>query len=1162
MNKTALRNFATKARIELLERVELQALKIGISKDGIDQASIESSDAIILNGKPLEETERKQRDKLIHRIEEIGYDRVMEETAYTWFNRFVALRFMEVNNYLPTRVRVLSSDSPDSTEPDMMREALELNLDIDKQYIYDLKMANKQDELFKYLIQLHCNDLNKYMPFMFETLEDYMMILFPEGLLGTDSFVKEMTDLEVISEEDWGKVEIIGWLYQYYIAEENRRVIQAKKQYKVEELPVATQLFTPEWIVKYMVQNSLGRYWIESNPNQANLSDNWEYYLKNREENYEEKIKEYMIDGLNIEKITCFDPAMGSGHILVYMFDVLYEIYSENGYREREIPRLILEKNLYGLDIDRRAYQLASFSVVMKALQYNRRFLRSIERDGLRLNLAVIEETNEATQDGIAFLAGEEAGTNFDKMNAFIKEFEDGKSIGSLLKITTFDEEFIKERLQAIEKQADDLFILQLKERTVPLLKNLLKQSQIMTRKHDIFVTNPPYAGNRYIPANVKKYLNKNYNDVKSDLFSAFIEYSFSATKENGQIGFMTPYVWMFISSYEKLRDKIINDRTISNLVQLEYSGFDGATVPICTFTLRNYPSNIAGEYIRLEEFRGAVNQPIKTREAVENPDVTYRYTFEQEQFGKIPGSPIAYWTNNNHYRTYENAYLLKEISEVRKGLTTGNTDKFIKYWYEVDIKNTSIIYNDIKKPKWYPCHKGGDYRKWYGNFEKIINWQNDGYEIKNYKDDRGKLRSRPQNLDFMFRKGIVFSKITSAGSSCRLMTGNEMFDDAVQGIFINDKYVNTEYLLALLNSPIIGGYLKILNPTLNKQINDLERIPVLIPSNYNEIIEKLEPLMKLYKTDWGSFETSWDFENHPLLVHKADTLEVSFNQWSNFAEDQFNQLKTNEEKLNEIFIEIYDLEDELTPDVEEKDVTVRKADLERDVKSFISYAVGCSFGRYSLDEEGLIYAGGDFDASRYNTFPADDDNIIPVLDAAYFEDDIVNRFIQFVQVTYGEATLDENLQFVAEAIGKRASETAREAIRRYFMNNFYKDHTQTYKKHPIYWLFSSGKEKAFNCLIYMHRYDKTTLSRIRTDYLHDVQTRYETRRLDLIALIDAGDAIAKDKRELKDIEKKIEELKQYDEKLHHMADMQIEIDLDDGVKENYKKFDGLLAKI
>ena len=1153
MNKTALKNFAIAARNELIERVELQALKIGISKDKVEEADVESSDAFVIQGKTLSDLERRQRNQLINQIEDKGYDQVIEEVAYTWFNRFVALRFMEVNDYLPTRVRVLSSESGTSSEPEMMKEALTLDLDIDKEKVYNLKMNNETDELFKYLIQLHCNDLNKYMPFMFETLEDYKMILFPEGLLGTESFVIEMIDTEKIPEEDWQQVEIIGWLYQYYITEENERVIQAKKQYQPEELPAATQLFTPDWIVKYMVQNALGRYWVESHPEQNDLIESWEFYLQNRQEDYSEKIKKHTNEDLNIEEITCFDPAMGSGHILVYMFDVLYEIYEKNGYMTREIPRLIIENNLYGLDIDERAYQLASFSVVMKALQYNKRFLRSIEQERLKINLAVIEETNDITEEELIFLAGEEEGKNYDKMQDFLTQFKDAKSIGSLIKLTTFDKDFLDERELIFNQETNDIFELEMKNDLFNLYSSLSKQAEIMNMRHDVFVTNPPYAGNRYIPNVVKDYLKDNYPDVNSDFFSSFIEYSFSVTKENGQIGFMTPYVWMFISSYEKLRNKIINDRTISSLIQLEYSGFDGATVPICTFTLRNYTSNIEGEYIRLEEFKGAKVQSIKTLEAIENPNVYYRYTFNQDNFKKVPGNSIAYWVPMKLYEVFEKSKKFLEYIDVTGSQNiTANNKKYLRKVWEVSNHKIGC--------RWELYIKGGNYRKWYGNIEEVVDWSQKARDFYNQNKTSNLLSEK-----YWYKRGISYNGISSKGFSARFTKG-AIYDKKGPTFHIKENDFEL-YFLGMLNTKVVDFILDIYNPTISYQMRDINNIPVMLPKKnlMNNISLLSEENMKISKNDWDLFETSWNFRKHALLNYKSNIIESSFINWQNDAEKQFNQLKTNEEELNSMFIRIYNLTDELTPEVKDKDVTIRKANLERDIKSFISYAIGCALGRYSLDEEGLIYAGGEFDSSRYQTFPADDNNILPILPDSYFDDDIVSLFINFVNTTYGTETLEENLTFVAEAIGKRVNESSREAIRRYFLNNFYKDHVQTYKKHPIYWQFTSGKEKAFNCLIYMHRYDKTTLSRIRTDYLHDVQARYDTVKSDLQFVIDSeasASEIRDAKKELTSVDKKIAELKEFDEKLHHMADMQIEIDLDDGVKENYQKFKGLVTKI
>ncbi|MEK4533107.1 BREX-1 system adenine-specific DNA-methyltransferase PglX [Solibacillus sp. FSL K6-1554] len=1174
MNKSALKSFATEARSELHEKIQLQARKLGITPEANQQASLESSDAIFIDGNPLSDVERKQRNKLIARINEIGYEEVIKEAAYTWFNRFIALRYMEVNDYLPTKVRVLSSVNLDSTEPDMFKDALNFDLPIDKELVYNLKIENKTDELFEYLIKVHCNDLNRYMPFMFETIEGYMEILFPKGLLGTNTFLRAMTDVNVIPEEDWANVEIVGWLYQYYISEENERVIKAKKRYKVEEIPYATQLFTPEWIVRYMVQNALGRYWIESHPEHRDLIDNWEYYLENPnpEPDFDEKIAPYINKELNVEDIKCFDPSMGSGHILAYMFDVLYEIYSKCGYMEREIPRLIIEKNLYGLDIDNRAFQLASFTVVMKAQQFNKRFLRSIEREPLEMNLAAFQETKTVLEkdadEVIAFLAGEDKGESFNQMKSFIEQFKHAKAIGSLLKVEAYNLDFLQQRLIAIEQQSNDLFELEMKERTFTLFKGLVKQAFLMSIQYDVFVTNPPYVGNKYITNQVAEYLDNNYSDVKTDLFSAFISSSFERTKTNGQIGFMTPFVWMFIVSYEKLRNKIIADKTISSLIQLEYSGFDGATVPICTFTLRNYQSGLTGEYIRLSDFRGSENQSIMTLKAVKDSGLKYRYTVNQESFKKIAGTPIAYWIGNKITQLLQDSIIFGDIIEAKQGLKTADNDRFLRKWFECDFSNIGFNFSSREiaaksNYKWFPYNKGGSFRKWYGNHEYVVNWGNDGEEIRNFKDENGKLRSRPQNLNYYFRESVSWSDITSSTNAFRYYPRGFIYDATGHSAFPNSN-VNALQLLGILNNKFFQEIIKVLSPTMHFDIGYFNKLPFTLVkcSDFEKIVEEN---INISKADWDIDELSWGFSKHPMLKVPLLSLANAFEQWSQVAESKYQQLKANEEELNRIFIENYGLQDELTPDVDEKDVTVRKPDLERDIKSFISYAIGCSFGRYSLDEDGLIYAGGEFDASRYKSIKIEKDNILPILPGVYFEDDIVTKFVNFIRITFSEETLEENLDFIADAVGRKKTETAREVIRRYFLNDFYKDHIQTYKKRPIYWLFTSGKEKAFNCLIYMHRYDKTTLSRIRTDYVHEVQNRMDAERTVLLNVIN-GDSTVKEiaaaKRELKSLEKKIDELKKYDELLHHMADQQIEIDLDDGVKHNYELFKGLVAKI
>ncbi|WP_110928090.1 BREX-1 system adenine-specific DNA-methyltransferase PglX [Bacillus massiliglaciei] len=1181
MNKSTLKAFATNARKELLKKVEAKAMKIGITEDNIKKAEIESSDAIYIDGQQLSKEEKVQRDRLIGRINQIGFKRVMEEVAYTWFNRFTALRYMEVNEYLPTDVRVLSSTNPNSADPDMVNEALSLDLEIDKEYVYELKLNNKTEELFKYLIIKHCNDLNRYLPFMFETIDDYTEILFPEGLLVKDSFIREMTDCNVIPEDNWMKVEVIGWLYQYYIAEEKDRVFKEKKKYRPEEIPFATQLFTPDWIVRYMVQNSLGHYWIESHPEHSDLLNNWEFYLESSisETKFEEKLTPYINKELNVEDIKCFDPAMGSGHILVYMFDVLYEIYSKCGYMEREIPKLIIENNIYGLDIDDRAYQLACFSVVMKALEYNERFFRSIEREGLKLNLASIQETNNLNEEDIIFIAGEDSGTLYEKISNFINKFQDAKTIGSLIRLDTYEKNFLNERLININNNPPkDLFEEEIRKKVLELLPKLIIQAEIMTTRYDILVTNPPYMGNRYMNEKLSQFLVKEYPDSKLDTFASFMEID-HYLKPFALFSLINQHSWMFISSYEKLRDKILKNKNICSMLHLGTRAFEdigGEVVQTTAFVLRNgYIPKMTGIFLRLVDFKGAKEKQVKTIEAIQNSRVNYKYICNNESFKQIKGLPIAYWVSERVRGIFDKSISIREIAKPRVGQNTGDNNRFLRQWFEVDFKKIGFNYQSREDAlnsynKWFPYNKGGKFRKWYGNLDYVINWEDDGKEIKDYAviRNKGKHWSRYiQNLDYIFKEGLTWSDISGSSFGVRYLESGFIFD--VTGSMAFPSKEDIYYITAFLCSKISYEFLIMLNPTLHFQTGNIANLPIIFTED-SRIKKRIDDLarinIEICKVDWDSYEISWDFKVHPLLINSGiSTIEDSLKLWNESVQGRFKLLKSNEEEINKIFIDIYGLNNEISPVVDEENVIIRREGSESDIKSFISYAVGCIFGRYSLDTEGLIYAGGEFDPNRYKNFSIDKDNIVPILPGAYFEDDVVSKFIDFVKTSFGEDSLHENLDFIAENLGRKKSETAKETIGRYFLNEFFKDHVKTYKKRPIYWLFTSGKQKAFNCLIYMHRYDQTTLSRIRMDYLHEYQIRLDTERKSLVSIIEGHSTtkeISNAKKELKALDKKIEELKDYDELLHHMADMQIEIDLDDGVVVNYEKFQGLVAKI
>lgn len=1197
MDKNKIKSFAIWARRSLIKSVSEKAYSIGIYEDKILEATAVQGGFKLEGKEDIFNLSKKDRDALVTQVREKGFEQVMEEVAYTWFNRFMGLRYMEVNDYLPTGIRILSSEISEKKEPDVLTKVSEIidELSLNANEIYDLLDTGDtldREKAYRIILVNQCNQLGKIIPQMFEKISDYTELLLPDNLLEEGSVIRRM--VEDIEESDWREeVEIIGWMYQYYISEKKDEVFAAlKKNIKItkENIPAATQLFTPKWIVKYMVENSLGRLWLEGHPNEE-LQKEFKYYLEEAEQEpeVEEELKKIREEHAKLkpEDIKVLDPCMGSGHILVYAFDVLYEIYKTAGYSEREIPRMILQNNLYGLDIDDRAAQLASFALIMKARHYNRRLFREIEREHLELNLCSIQESNAIGKEEIEYFCTLDKGVDNNELKSNLeylsKVFIDAKEYGSILEIDKVNFNALKQRLREIEDD-DNLMFGDYRAMLLEKLPMMIKQAEILSKKYEICVTNPPYIGDKGFNNNIKKYLKDNYSDFSNDIFAAFIIRCGKYCVERGNISLMTPFVWMFISSYEKLRNDIIDNKTILNLVQLEYSAFSEATVPICTFTMRNSFINSEGKYIKLSNFKGADNQEIKVLEAI-NQDVNYLYKYKAIKFRYVETSPIAYWISENVQNVFKNGTRLIDKACCCKGIGTGDNNKYLRLWFEIDKNKSSIemvkVDKCISNIKWYPYNKGGDYRKWYGNNEYLINWENDGAEIK------ATSNSYVRNKSLFFKEGLTWTKITSSRFSLRKFTEGYLFDDGGCCLFANEKSLE-KYYLSLLNSKVFC-VLSELTPTMNYQAGDVGRFPVIeYEGKYiNEIQKLTNDNVEISKKDWDSFETSWDFKSHPLLkfLDEAKDFKLSscFEVWESKCEANFNQLKINEEELNGIFIDIYGLQDELTPEVEDKDITIRKANRERDIKSFISYAVGCIFGRYSIDSEGLIYAGGNF-GGKWNMvegkvrkiekddegniisdlwidsrFMPDKDNIIPITEDEYFEDDMVSRFIDFVRTVYGNDTLEENLDFIADSIGRKSSETSRQAIRRYFIKDFYKDHLKVYQKRPIYWMFESGKNDGFKCLVYMHRYNEQTVAKVRTDYLHTLQRKYEAEinRLQLVA--DSEEYTAKDrtaaKKKIDRITKQIEECREYDQVVAYLANEKISIDLDDGVKVNYAKF-------
>lgn len=1206
MDKNAIKKYAVWARRELIARVSQKAEHYGITEKNTGDIKDES-----VNGHLLTQTERSQRAALIDRIRQEGYPQVMEEVAYTWFNRFCALRFMEVNNYLPTRIRVFT-DEDNAFKPQILTEAIHMEMDgLDMDKVYQLKSDNKTEELYKYLLITQCNALYSILPGMFQQIADYTELLLPDNLLREGSVIEQMITL--IPEEDWlvpedhdkDSVQIIGWLYQYYNAEPKDQVFaNLKKNIKISkrDIPAATQLFTPDWIVRYMVENSLGRLWVEGHPDDE-LKAGWKYYLEEAEQEPDvqaqlAKIREEYA-AIKPEDIKCIDPCMGSGHILVYMFDVLVQIYQAYGYSTREAVQSIVENNLYGLDIDDRAAQLAYFAVMMKARQYDRRFFaRSIQP-----HVCAIQESAKMPEEAWGYFGPEQ-----DIAHRVYAAFVDAKEYGSLIEPNVTPEELdaLQARIEDMDEKAvySSLAGQAIIGEAVMTILTLMQQARILAQKYDVVVTNPPYMGSSGMGVRLNDFVKTAYPDSKSDLFAVFIERCGELVKQNGYQAMITQHAWMFLSSFEKLRGKLLKVDTI-NMVHLGARAFEeigGEVVQTTSFVLCNsHTQGYKGCYCRLIE---PTNQQGKEDMFLAGYN---RHIAQQDDFSKIPGAPVAYWISGNSIALMQNKLFL-DVFQFRRGITTADNDRFLRYWFEVELGKTSFDGSD-KTLKWFVYNKGGSYRKWYGNREYVVNWKNDGQEIKEYKG------SAVRNLGYAFQKVISYSSLTSSKLSFRIFS--DCLNDQAGNYFTGNDNAPQEYALGLLNSCVTDYYLEIKGGTLNFTADSFSVLPFYDCDT--GIAERLVTnCIENAKLDWNSFETSWDFQQHPIIRwsnglweatniaasmqyfygYKPEVscpVELCYMLWQGECNKRFNQLKTNEEELNRIFIEVYGLQDELTPEVEDKDVTVRKADLGRDIRSLISYAVGCMFGRYSLDKPGLILAGQPYaekfayasvpitgtgvcgGESEYRigdcylrdgeelvrcTYAPDRDGILPISDDDYFTDDIVGRFVRFVEVVFGKETLEENLSFIAKALG--GSGTPRDVIRSYFLNDFYADHLKIYQKRPIYWLFDSGKKNGFKALIYMHRYAPDTIARIRTDYVHEQQSRYRTAIADLENRIVSASTSERVKltKQLNKVKAQAEELRVYEEKIHHLADQMIAIDLDDGVKVNYAKFADVLAKI
>ena len=1240
MNKTAIKNFAIWARNKLIADICYRAGLMGITEKGIadplPQSTLDAqfydigaTEPYLVAGEAI-----KQRRQLVSAIREkeadtdyaTAYQYIMEEVAYTWFNRLIAVRFMEVNDYLPSHLRVLSSESG-KVEPDLVTTPFDAELPFtaeEEAQIIQWKQDNKLDELFRFLFIKQCNALNEILPGLFEKTTDYTEVLLNLSVVDQEGVVYKLT--HDIPEKDFnieqgGQVEIIGWLYQYYNTEPKAAAFAKNGKITKEEIPAVTQLFTPDWIVRYMVENSLGRLWVEGHPD-SDLRKNWKYYLDEapQEPEVQAKLaeirKEYA--ALSPEDLTLIDPCMGSGHILVYAFDVLMQIYESVGYSQRDAAKSILEHNLYGLDIDDRAYQLAYFAVMMKARQYNRRILNGENT----CYVYAIQESNPIKRAHLKFfgagLSDLEKNTAKMQLESLLNILTDAKEYGSILNVPEYNWELLRRFVGGIDDEVQISLESAGVEQTAEELQKLIDLGETMARKYWVTCTNPPYAGTSNLSANVNNFVKKNYPDSKADLFAVFIERCRAMTADNGFQAMITQQAWMFISSFEKLRKQILKGNEILSLAHLSIGVFEdlnSKVVQSVAFVFLHFKvKGYVGNYNRLFEKKGLTESNVDKQQWLITGK--HRFYISQEEFEKIPSSPIAYWTSQMLINAFDEKNLLGNKAVARVGLQTSNNERFLRVWFECSEANVYLNCDSVEKSKasnkkWYPHNKGGMFRKWYGNNEYVINYRNGGEELAN-TDGAAII---PEN--FAFKEAITYSRISSGNIAFRKQSANTLFDSAAVDIFAKEE--EFLYLLGLLNSKIIKIAIEIIAPTLNTQPGDIVKLPILSERTKQDRGKEITfDCVNLSKTDWDSFETSWDFTTHPLvsmskglwdatataaamdyfygyLPEASCPLEICYLLWQGQCKERFEKLKANEEELNRIFIDIYGLQDELTPEVEEKDVTVRKADLQRDIKSLLSYAVGCMFGRYSLDVPGLVLAGQPFeekfihasnavtgtgvlgapgllrapgalylrteDGVKQCTFAPDVDNVIPITDEEYLEDDIVARLCDWLKVVYGADTLEANLDYIAKALGNKGT-TSREVIRNYFVNDFFKDHCQTYSvtgsgKRPIYWLFDSGKQNGFKALVYLHRYTPDTIGTLRVDYLHKMQRVYESEINRMQDMMDhttnAREAAAASKRKDK-LTKQLKECRDYDEKISHLALSRIALDLDDGVKVNYRK--------
>lgn len=1186
MDKRLLQTYAVWAKDNLEQQVEVSLKTLGINGDNDFRQAKRNGDYTIIDGDPNSypaDLYGKRRE-IINQVQLKGYKNIIEEFAYTWFNRLVALRFMELHDFLPHGFRVLSSTSG-SIEPDILKNLglVKDDLRLDMNTCAQLKGQNKTEDLFRYVLICQCNALSDILPMLFSRDLGYMELLLPKSLLIGETVLTKL--VEIPEENFMNDVEIIGWMYQFYISAKKDAVMAAKKTITKDTLPAVTQLFTPDWIVRYMAENSVGRIWMESYP-QSPLRSSMNYYVDDPEqtEEVQRKLDEIKYKNINPEELHIIEPCSGSGHILVYVMDLLYKMYEEKGYNKRDIPTLILKNNIVGLDVDKRAAQLASFSLVMKARTLNNRFFREdyyvlprvyelqdsrvLESLDYRKHMKELKEFSDSEIKAVSELS-------------YI--FENGKTIGSLIKVPVLDYDAVESVIEKLEhKVIPNAFNVYFVSEGAIQLKMLLNQARALSEKYDVLITNPPYIGISSMEAPIKDYAAKNYPNSKTDMFAMFMETEF--VRPNGFTAMINMQGWMFLSSFIDLRQSLLAKNSIISLLRIGYNSFpelNSQVAHACSFVFRkNRIRSFRGKFFELNTGKVTDNKEQVFLNRVKNNDFFIR---KSEDFEVIPDYPLAFSLSDNMIQSFS-APKMREIADPKQGLATADNNRFLRYWYEIIPENAKYDCRSIEESlhsgkKWFPYNKGGNYRKWYGNNDYLVNWENDGFEIRHIFDENGKLRSRPQNTQYYFRPSITWSKVSTDTLAFRYKPQGHIFDVAGTSIFASEDKI--KYILGLCNSCVAMKILKTIAPTVNFEVGHIASLPVILNKSKKETIDQIvSKQVSLARMDWDAFETSWDFEVHPLVRYSKglwdatsiaatmtnyygshprvnSPLQLCYMLWQGECRDRFNTLKANEEELNRIFIDIYGLQDELTPEVDDKDVSVRLADKERDVKSLISYLVGVVMGRYSLDVPGLAYAGGEWDDSKYQSYQPDDDGIIPIYRGIGMEDGLTSQLIGLLKLIYGEDSYRQNIDFIAESIGRNNNESAEEALNRYLNDGFFADHLKIYQKRPIYWLFSSGKNSGFKCLVYMHRYTRDTLARINSRYFLPESTRLKNDLEELagrLARAEGRDRTRLERERLK-LAASYNEAIEYGQVLDHMANLYIEIDLDDGVKTNYAKF-------